>query len=93
MVRYRMHIESRLGPQYDRPVTRAVRRLAHGAAGSGLLSPEPAAGISRVRRLGIAPAIGKTQIKARQCTAQNPPGLCLFLIEGLLYLLSQRVNH
>jgi len=50
VVRYRMHLESRglaantINQQLD-----AVRRLAHEAADSGLLSPELTAGISRVK--------------------------------------------
>jgi hypothetical protein len=50
VVRYRMYLESRslaantINQQLD-----AVRRLAHEAADSGLLSPELAAGISRVK--------------------------------------------
>jgi hypothetical protein len=50
VVRYRMHLESR-GRAANTTNQRlaAVRRLAHEAADSGLLSPELAAGISRVK--------------------------------------------
>jgi len=50
VVRYRMHLESRgLAANTINRQLAAVRRLAHEAADSGLLSPELAAGISRVR--------------------------------------------
>jgi site-specific recombinase XerD len=50
VVRYRMHLESRsLAANTINQQLAAVRRLAHEAADSGLLSPELAAGISRVR--------------------------------------------
>jgi site-specific recombinase XerC len=49
-VRYRMHLESRgLAANTIGQQLAAVRRLAHEAADSGLLSPELAAGISRVK--------------------------------------------
>jgi len=49
-VRYRMHLESRgLAANTINQQLAAVRRLAHEAADAGLLSPELAAGISRVR--------------------------------------------
>jgi len=50
VVRYRMHLESRgLAANTINQQLAAVRRLAHEAADSGLLSPELAAGICRVR--------------------------------------------
>jgi integrase len=50
VVRYRMHLESRgLAAKIINQQLAAVRRLAHEAADSGLLSPELAAGISRVK--------------------------------------------
>jgi site-specific recombinase XerD len=50
VVRYRMYLESRrLAANTINQQLAAVRRLAHEAADSGLLSPELAAGISRVR--------------------------------------------
>src|SRR5438270_3401102 len=50
VVRYRMYLESRrLAANTINQQLAAVRRLAHEAADSGLLSPESAAGISRVR--------------------------------------------
>ena len=50
VVRYRMYLESRgLAANTVNQQLAAVRRLAHEAADSGLLSPELAAGISRVK--------------------------------------------
>src|SRR5262252_2883064 len=50
VVRYRMHLESRgLAANTINQQLAAVRRLAHEAADTGLLSPELAAGISRVK--------------------------------------------
>jgi site-specific recombinase XerD len=50
VVRYRMRLESRgLAANTINQQLAAVRRLAHEAADSGLLSPELAAGISRVK--------------------------------------------
>ncbi len=50
VVRYRMHLESRgLAANTINQQLAAVRRLAHEAADSGLLSPELAAGITRVK--------------------------------------------
>jgi integrase len=50
VVRYCMHLESRsLAANTINQQLAAVRRLAHEAADAGLLSPELAAGISRVR--------------------------------------------
>ena len=50
VVRYRMHLGSRgLAANTINQQLAAVRRLAHEAADSGLLSPELAAGISRVK--------------------------------------------
>jgi site-specific recombinase XerD len=52
VVRYRMYLESRgLAANTINQQLAAVRRLAHEAADSGLLSPELAAGISRVKGL------------------------------------------
>jgi len=57
VVRYRMHLESRgLAANTINQQLAAVRRLAHEASDSGLLSPELAAGISRakgVKQLGF----------------------------------------
>ena len=50
VVRYRMHLETRGLAANTIQQLAAVRRLAHEAADSGLLSPELAAGISRVKR-------------------------------------------
>src|ERR1022692_2669094 len=50
VVRYRMYLESRgLAANTINQQLAAVRRRAHEAADSGLLSPELAAGISRVK--------------------------------------------
>jgi site-specific recombinase XerD len=50
VVRYRMYLESRhLAANTTNQHLAVVRRLAHEAADAGLLSPELAAGISRVR--------------------------------------------
>ncbi len=50
VVRYRMHLEARgLAANTINQQLAAVRRLAYEAADSGLLSPELAAGISRVK--------------------------------------------
>lgn len=50
VVRYRMYLESRgLAANTINQELAAVRRLAHEAADAGLLSPELAAGISRVK--------------------------------------------
>jgi len=52
VVRYRMYLESRhLAANTINQQLAAVRRLAHEAADAGLLSPELAAGISRVKGL------------------------------------------
>ncbi len=57
VTRYRMHLESRqLAPGTVNVRLASVRRLAYEAADSGLLSPELAAGIRRVKgakRLGV----------------------------------------
>src|SRR5437879_4234832 len=51
VVRYRMYLESRhLAANTINQQLAAVRRLAHEAADAGLLSPDLAAGISRVKR-------------------------------------------
>ena len=50
VVRYRLYLEARhLAANTINQQLAAVRRLAHEAADSGLLSPELAAGISRVK--------------------------------------------
>jgi hypothetical protein len=57
VTRYRIHLEShQLAPGTINVRLASVRRLAYEAAGSGLLSPELAAGICRVKgakRLGV----------------------------------------
>jgi site-specific recombinase XerD len=49
VVRYRIHLEARKPAATINQRLAAVRRLAHEAADSGLLSPELAAGIQRVK--------------------------------------------
>jgi len=60
VVRYRLYLESRhLAANTINQQLAAVRRLAHEAADSGLLSPELAAGISRRgRRLSRCDLVG-----------------------------------
>ncbi|HTV56506.1 MAG TPA: hypothetical protein VMI06_16540 [Terriglobia bacterium] len=57
MLRYRLHLESRkLAPDTINLRLGAVRRLAYEAADCGLLSPDLAAGIRRVKgvkKLGV----------------------------------------
>ncbi len=71
VVRYRMHLESRgLAANTINQQLAAVRRLAHEAADSGLLSPELAAGISRVKgvkQLGFRSGNWLVQSKVQQC--------------------------
>src|SRR5271169_6027646 len=74
VVRYRMHLESRgLAANTINQQLAAVRRLAHEAADSGLLSPELAAGISRVN-----PAPSSTSVlrSSFQCIAIKLAMLC-----------------
>src|SRR5215475_4016332 len=58
VTRYRIHLESRpLAPGTVNVRLGAVRRLAYEAADSGLLSPELAAGIRRVKRRSSRPLV------------------------------------
>ena len=70
VTRYRMHLESRqLAPGTINGRLAAVRRLAYEAADSGLLSPELAAGIRRVKgakKLGVRLGNWLTAEQARQ---------------------------
>jgi site-specific recombinase XerC len=70
VTRYRMYLESRsLAASTINQQLAAVRRLAHEAADAGLLSPELAAGISRVRgvkQLGFR--VGN-RLSADECSA------------------------
>jgi len=70
VVRYRMHLESRgLAANTINQQLAAVRRLAHEASDSGLLSPELAAGISRVKgvkQLGPEPPMLSAIVWFRQ---------------------------
>jgi hypothetical protein len=70
VVRYRMHLEAR-GPAANtiNQQLAAVRRLAYEAADAGLLSPELAAGISRVVAIAYAvalPVYGKETVDAEK---------------------------
>ncbi|HYW43889.1 MAG TPA: tyrosine-type recombinase/integrase [Bryobacteraceae bacterium] len=70
VTRYRIHLESRqLAPGTINGRLAAVRRLAYEAADSGLLSPELAAGIRRVKsvkKLGVRLGNWLTAEQARQ---------------------------
>ena len=70
VVRYRIHLEScSLAANTINQHLAAVPRLAHEAADAGLLSPDLAAGIARVKgvkQLGSAPGTGSLKIKVRQ---------------------------
>jgi site-specific recombinase XerD len=69
VIRFRMHLEERhLAPSTINLRLAAVRRLAYEASDSGLLSPELAAGIRRVkgaRKLGVRLGNWLTQSEAR----------------------------
>lgn len=69
VTRYRIHLESRqLAPGTINGRLAAVRRLAYEAADSGLLSPDIAAGIRRVKgpkNLGVRLGNGLTTDQAR----------------------------
>src|SRR5437879_1972565 len=72
VLRYRIHLEERqYAPSTINLRLAAVRRIAYEAADSGLLSPELAAGIRRVkgvRRLGYELGIGLRRSKANACS-------------------------
>jgi hypothetical protein len=69
VVRYRMHLESRgLAANTINQRLAAVRRLAHEAADSGLLSPELAAGISRVKGVKQLGFRSGNWLSADQCS-------------------------
>ena len=71
VLRYRIHLESRsLSPGTINVRLAAVRRLAYEAADAGLLSPELAAGIRRVKgvkKLGIRLGNWLSAKEARDC--------------------------
>jgi integrase len=70
VVRYRMYLESRrLAANTINQQLAAVRRLAHEAADSGLLSPELAAGISRVKGVKQLGFRSGNWLSADQCSA------------------------
>ena len=72
VVRYRMYLESRhLAANTINQQLAAVRRLAHEAVDAGLLSPELAAGISRVKgvkQLGFRSGNWLAQTKVQKCS-------------------------
>ena len=95
VLRYRFHLEERgLAPGTINVRMAAVRRLAYEAADSGLLSPELAAGIHRVKgvrklgsRLGNWLTAGEAaalwQIPDRQTLTANPNRAILTILLGL----------
>src|SRR5216683_1384830 len=72
VARYRMYLESRgLAANTINQQLAAVRRLAHEAADAGLLSPELAAGISRVK--GVKqPWVSRRQLVERSTKLRGP---------------------
>jgi integrase len=69
VVRYRMYLESRrLAANTINQQLAAVRRLAHEAADSGLLSPELGAGISRVKGVKQLGFRSGNWLSADQCS-------------------------
>ena len=95
VLRYRFHLEERgLAPGTINVRMAAVRRLAYEAADSGLLSPELAAGIHRVKgvrklgsRLGNWLTAGEAaalwQIPDRQTLTAKPNRAILAILLGL----------
>jgi len=70
VTRYRMYIESRaLAANTINQQLAAVRRIAHEAADAGLLSPELAAGISRVRGVKQLGFRAGNWLSADECSA------------------------
>jgi hypothetical protein len=71
VTRYRMHLESRgLAPGTVNLRLAAIRRLAYEAADCGLLSPEQAAGIRRVKgakKLGVRVGNGFWRKRPARC--------------------------
>jgi hypothetical protein len=80
VVRYRMYLEARhLAANTINQQLAAVRRLAHEAADAGLLSPDLAAGISRVKgvkQLGFRSGNWLSQSKARSYSSSPPVPVC-----------------
>jgi len=81
VLRYRIYLEQRnLASSTINVRLAAVRRLAYEAADTGLLSPELAAGIRRVKgakRLGVRIGIGSLRSRAKRCCrvrVQTPCG-------------------
>jgi hypothetical protein len=79
VLRYRLRLEARhLSASTINVRLAAVRRLAYEAADSGLLSPELAASIRRVKgpkKLGSVSEIGLLQLKERRFSAFLPATL------------------
>src|SRR5678816_1534605 len=70
VVRYRLYLESRhLAANTINQQLAAVRRLAHEAADAGLLSPELAAGISRVKGVKQLGFRTGNWLSAEECSA------------------------
>jgi len=70
VTRYRMYLESRgLAANTINQQLAAVRRLAHEAADAGLLSPELAAGISRVKGVKQLGFRAGNWLSADECSA------------------------
>jgi integrase len=78
VLRYRIHLEQRLyAPATSNLRLAAVRRVAYEAADAGLLSPELAAGIRRVkgvRRLGVRLGNWLTPEQGRRLLTHRTPG-------------------
>jgi hypothetical protein len=72
VVRYRIHLESLcLAANTINQHLAAVRRLAHDAADAGLLSPDLASGIARVKGVSnwvSVPATGSLRTRAQMCS-------------------------
>lgn len=77
VLRYRIHLEQRhYAPATINLRLAAVRRVAYEAADAGLLSPEPAAGIRRVkgvRRLGVRLGNWLTPEQGRRLLTRRTP--------------------
>src|SRR6202051_2926719 len=78
VLRYRIYLEQKnLAPSTINVRLAAVRRLAYEAADNGLLSPELAAGIRRVKgakRLGVRIGNWLTPTQSRTLLLEPPPG-------------------
>jgi hypothetical protein len=95
VTRYRIHLEDRLlAPGTINVRLAAVRRLAYEAADTGLLSPELAAGIRRVKgskRLGVRLGNWLTVEEARTL-AERKEGSCHPRRAARLWIASRRAD-